>query len=113
MGPGRTGVKGVIRDRAEAESLARAKRADEVGALNRAMEKASLGGKTWAEEEKARLQEQALQEARAGGSRARLAGKGKFGHLREVGVRSFVQAVEQDRNVWVVLHIYDSVRILS
>ena len=57
MGPGRTGVKGVIRDRAEAESLARAKRAEEIRELNRAMEKASLGGKTWAEEEKERLAE--------------------------------------------------------
>ena len=57
MGPGRTGVKGVIRDRAEAESLARAKRANEIKDLNRAMEKASLGGKTWAEEEKERLEE--------------------------------------------------------
>ena len=47
-------MKGVIRDKREAESLARAKRAEEVRELNRAMEKASLGGKTWAEEEKAR-----------------------------------------------------------
>ena len=58
MGPGRTGVKGVIRDRAEAETLARARRADEVAALNRAMEKTSLGGKTWAEEERRRQVEQ-------------------------------------------------------
>ena len=109
MGPGRTGVKGVIRDKREAESLARAKRAEEVRELNRAMEKASLGGKTWAEEEKARRAELARLEGRAEGRGAR---GGRFGHLREVGVRSYVQAVEEDRDVWVVVHIYDPVRAL-
>ena len=59
MGPGRTGVKGVIRDRKEAASLARTKRAQDVESMNRAMEKASLGGLTWAEEEKLRLAEKA------------------------------------------------------
>ncbi|KAI0628246.1 hypothetical protein C8Q77DRAFT_1150657 [Trametes polyzona] len=105
MGPGRTGVKGVIRDRAEAESLARAKRAEEVRELNRAMEKASLGGKTWAEEEKERQAELARLEGAP--SIPKSARGGRFGHLREVGVRSFVQAVEEDRDVWVVVHIYD------
>ncbi|KAI0766891.1 hypothetical protein BD413DRAFT_567914 [Trametes elegans] len=105
MGPGRTGVKGVIRDRAEAESLARAKRAEEVKDLNRAMEKASLGGKTWAEEEKERLAERARLEGDA--SLPKSSRPGTFGHLREVGVRSFVQAVEEDPDVWVVVHIYD------
>ncbi|CDO68181.1 hypothetical protein BN946_scf184938.g33 [Trametes cinnabarina] len=104
MGPGRTGVKGVIRDRAEAESLARAKRAEEIKELNRAMEKASLGGKTWAEEEKERLAE--LRRLESGPSAPKSRG-GRFGHLREVGVRSFVQAVEEDPDVWVVVHIYD------
>ncbi|KAI0351920.1 thioredoxin-like protein [Trametes cingulata] len=104
MGPGRTGVKGVIRDRAEAESLARAKRAEEIKELNRAMEKASLGGKTWAEEEKERLAELARLE---GGPSIPKSRTGRFGHLREVGVRSFVQAVEEDPDVWVVVHIYD------
>ncbi|KAI0666857.1 hypothetical protein C8Q78DRAFT_1057412 [Trametes maxima] len=105
MGPGRTGVKGVIRDRDEAESLARAKRASEVRELNSAMEKASLGGKTWAEEEKVRLAELARLEGAP--NMPKSARGGKFGHLREVGVRSFVQAVEEDRDVWVVVHIYD------
>ena len=110
MGPGRTGVKGVIRDRAEAETLARARRADEVAALNRAMEKTSLGGKTWAEEERQRQVELARQEALAGVGPYKPSARGRFGHLREVGVRSYVQAVEEDRDVWVVVHIYDSVR---
>ncbi|EJF59319.1 hypothetical protein DICSQDRAFT_138633 [Dichomitus squalens LYAD-421 SS1] len=103
MGPGRTGVKGVIRDKREAESLARAKRAEEVRELNRAMEKASLGGKTWAEEEKERL----VALRRLEGPSSRGARSGRYGHLREVGVRSYVQAVEEDRDVWVVVHIYD------
>ena len=107
MGPGRTGVKGVIRDRREAEAAARARRAEEVRDLNRAMEKASLGGKTWAEEEKERRAEAARLE---GSSKSKATKSGRYGHLREVGVRSYVQAVEEDRNVWVVVHIYDPVR---
>ena len=108
MGPGRTGVKGVIRDRREAEAAARARRAEEVREINRAMEKASLGGKTWAEEERERRAAEARAEG-TGTSRGARSG-GRYGHLREVGVRSYVQAVEEDRNVWVVVHIYDPVR---
>ncbi|EIN06299.1 thioredoxin-like protein, partial [Punctularia strigosozonata HHB-11173 SS5] len=34
--------------------------------------------------------------------------KGRFGHLREVGVGGFVPAVEQEeRGTWVVVHLYD------
>ncbi|KAH9926286.1 uncharacterized protein BXZ73DRAFT_78790 [Epithele typhae] len=111
MGPGRTGVKGVIRDRAEAEHRAREQRGDGVRALDKAMEKASLGGKTWAEEEKERRAEQARLEVRAGGHVMGKQKAGRFGHLREVGVRSYVRAVEEeDRTVWVVVHIYDSAR---
>jgi len=104
MGPGRTGVKGVIRDRAEAVALARSKRAQEIHDMNRAMERASLGGKTWAEEERERSAEKARLE---GGSGDRRLHRGRFGFLREVGVSSFVQAVEEDRNTWVLVHIYD------
>ncbi|PCH39515.1 hypothetical protein WOLCODRAFT_141295 [Wolfiporia cocos MD-104 SS10] len=108
MGPGRTGVKGVIRDHAEAAASVRAKRTQEIIALNREMERASLGGKTWAEEERERIAEEEQLEGKASsmvdgrGSR-----RGPFGHLMEVGVRSFVQAVEEDRSMWVVVHIYD------
>ena len=108
MGPGRTGVKGVIRDRREAEAAARARRAEEVREINRAMEKASLGGKTWGEEERERRAAEARAEG-TGTARGARSG-GRYGHLREVGVRSYVQAVEEDRNVWVVVHIYDPVR---
>ncbi len=111
MGPGRTGVKGVIRDKREAEAVARGKRAEEVRELNRAMEKASLGGKTWAEEEKERRAGEARAEGQGQGQGPlKAARNGRYGHLREVGVRSYVQAVEEDRNVWVVVHIYDPVR---
>ncbi|CCM02714.1 uncharacterized protein FIBRA_04820 [Fibroporia radiculosa] len=105
MGPGRTGVKGVLRDHAEAAALARKQRAEEISALNRAMEKASLGGKTWGEEERERLLQAGKVSSLIDGAATH---RGRFGHLMEVGVRSFVQAVEEDRSVWVVVHIYDS-----
>lgn len=111
MGPGRTGVKGVIRDRNEAESTAKSKQRREMEEMNRKMEKASLGGKTFLEEEKERLLEKAILEgsheitfSKGNG------GKAKFGHLREVGLDGFLRSVEQEeRGVWVVIHIYDPV----
>lgn len=110
MGPGRTGVKGVIKDRNEAQTMARTKRAQEIDAVNRAMENASLGGLTWAEEERQRQAEKARAEGRSSSTAAArgMFSKGRFGHLREVGERGFVQAIElEDRNVWIVVHIYD------
>ncbi|KZT66188.1 hypothetical protein DAEQUDRAFT_477184 [Daedalea quercina L-15889] len=103
MGPGRTGVKGVIRDHAEAAALARARRTEELAALNRAMEQASLGGKTWVEEEK----ERERLEGKAGSIVEGRVRAGRFGHLMEVGLRSFDRALDEDRNTWVVVHIYD------
>ena len=45
--------------------------------------------------------------ARLGGYRP-----GRFGHLREVGMNGFVPAIEsEEASVWVVVHIYDSVRL--
>lgn len=123
-GPGRTGVKGVIRDRDEAVALARNQRNRDVEEMNRAMERANLGGKTWAEEEREKRWQDIL-EGNAGLSPEALfamgmsgsgmdkmmgdgAKKGRFGHLREVGMRGYVSAVEdEDRDVWVVVHIYD------
>ncbi|KAI5118989.1 hypothetical protein M0805_009598 [Coniferiporia weirii] len=112
MGPGRTGVKGVIRDRAEAQERARALRAAEIAALNRRMEKASLGGKTFLEEEREREWERAMLEGLStpgtDAVRRGAAKGGRFGHLREVGVKNFVSAVENEaRGVWVVVHLYD------
>ncbi|KAH9837550.1 uncharacterized protein C8Q71DRAFT_548306 [Rhodofomes roseus] len=107
MGPGRTGVKGVIRDHAEAAALARSRRAEEIATLNRAMEKASLGGQTWGEEERERAAERARLEGKAGRVVEGRARAGRFGHLMEVGVRSFDRALDEDRNTWVAVHIYD------
>ena len=115
MGPGRTGVKGVIRDRAEANERARETRAREIKELNQRMEKASLGGKTFLEEERERQIEEALLEGGLlGGNELEgiVPGKGKmrFGHLREVGVKNFVSSVEKEaRDVYVVVHLYDPV----
>ena len=79
-------------------------------ALNKAMERASLGGKTWAEEERERVAEQERLEGKAGSLTEGRARAGRFGHLMEVGVRSFDRALDEDRNTWVVVHIYDPVR---
>ena len=121
MGPGRTGVKGVIRDRDEAALIQLEKKAMEMEETRRKMEAANLGGKTYLEEEweKAVTGEKADQlvmkdlkkiQQRAGFFGTR---KGRFGHLREVGLKSFLPAVEEDKEVWVVLHICDPVRIMS
>jgi len=94
MGPGRTGVKGVIRDRNEAAARERSRKVEELGELAARMERANLGGRTFLEERN----EPGLLEPPE---------QGRFGHLREVGLRGFVPAVEDNQNVWVVVHIYD------
>jgi hypothetical protein len=100
MGPGRTGVKGVIRDRNEAAVRERSRKAEELAELSARMERANLGGKTFLEER----DESFMLEGRQ---------RGRFGHLREVGLSGFVPAVEEDRNVWVVVHIYDPVSAMT
>jgi len=128
MGPGRTGVKGVIRDRNEAMSRERERQRREVDELNTNMEKSNLGGKTYLEEEreKARnpdyegkideliVKERAQMQALKGGKgdKRDMFGRrkeGRFGHLREVGVQGFVDCVDEDKDVWVIVHIYDQV----
>ncbi|KAH9484386.1 Phosducin-like protein 2 [Psilocybe cubensis] len=118
MGPGRTGVKGVIRDRDEAAEIQRDKRLRDAEELRAKMEATNLGGKTFLEEEreKAGRGEKAddlvmrefdrMRERRDVFGQKREA---KFGHLREVGLKGFLSAVEQeDKGVWVVVHLYDS-----
>ena len=112
--PGRTGVKGVIRDRNEAEKSARDKRTAEIKELNKKMEKASLTGMTYLEEKALEHDEedQELEEIRFARvhDKASHGGGGRFGHLREVGLEGFLKAVEQEeRQVWVVLHLYHPV----
>lgn len=106
MGPGRTGVKGVIRDQHEAAALQASRRAREMEEVRRRMERADLGGKTF-------LEEEAEKDALDPEKRTNVLGMpktGRFGHLREVGRGGFVSAVErEDRGVWVVVHLYESV----
>lgn len=109
MGPGRTGVKGVIRDRAEALATERAKKSAEISALNRQMEKASLaaGGRTWDEDEADRRAREGLEPISGTLGGASRSGAKKYGYLREVGAGNYVSAVE-DNNARVIVHIYDS-----
>ncbi|RDB21020.1 Phosducin-like protein [Hypsizygus marmoreus] len=118
MGPGRTGVKGVIRDRNESEKLNREKREREMDVMQKRMEKSHLGGKTFLEEEREKgadekVDEIILREREAAEDRRQdvfgRAREGRFGHLREVGVKGFLPAVEnEDRGVWVIVHLYHS-----
>lgn len=73
MGPGRTGVKGVIRDRNEAAARERSGKAEELAELAARMERANLGGKTFLEERDEPITLEGRQ-------------RGRFGHLREVGL---------------------------
>ncbi|KAH6895007.1 thioredoxin-like protein [Coprinopsis sp. MPI-PUGE-AT-0042] len=117
MGPGRTGVKGVIRDRKEADELERLKKADDAKELRERMEKSSLGGKTYLEEEREKAargekaDELVMREMEKNSEKRDIWGharEGRFGHLREVGLRGFLDAVEkEERNTWVVVHLYD------
>jgi hypothetical protein len=100
MGPGRTGVKGVIRDRNEAAARERSRKAEELVELAARMERANLGGRIFLEERDGPVTPERWQ-------------RGRFGHLREVGLEGFVSAVEEDQNVWVVVHIYDPVRAFT
>ena len=119
MGPGRTGVKGVIRDRHEAQTLQAAKREKEIETLRKRMERGNLGGKTFLEEEREkrahaeRWEEGGVEDDLEWRVRRDVLGRpkeGPFGHLREVGRAGFVAAVErEERGVWVVVHLYESV----
>ncbi|KAJ3737755.1 thioredoxin-like protein [Lentinula guzmanii] len=116
MGPGRTGVKGVIRDRDEAEEINRQKRIHEMDDLRRKMEKGNLGGKTFLEEEREKVgdekvDELVVKEREKENERKDVFGRpreGKFGHLREVDVHNYLSAVEkEERGIWVVVHLYE------
>ncbi|KAF7778528.1 hypothetical protein Agabi119p4_2873 [Agaricus bisporus var. burnettii] len=117
MGPGRTGVKGVIRDRDEAVEMERNKNAKEMENLRNKMAAGNLGGKTYLEEEREKVargedqfDELVLKELEKDLAKRDVFGapRARFGYLREVGVKQFVDAVEREgRGVWVVIHIYD------
>ncbi|KAJ8463143.1 hypothetical protein ONZ45_g17687 [Pleurotus djamor] len=125
MGPGRTGVKGVIKDRDEANEIERNQSQQTAREKADRWERSNLGGKTYLEEQREKvllneiygLEEKVDQLVVDEKSRGRVssdfdlfggAKRGRFGHLREVGVKGFVNAVEkEDRGVWVVVHLYD------
>ncbi|KAF8580270.1 thioredoxin-like protein [Ramaria rubella] len=108
MGLGRTGVKGVIRDRNEAVSLERTKRAQGIKETNRRMEKMALTARTYAEDEETRLREKAKEEGRDDVGKRMFERTGRFGHLRELGEAGFLDAIEGEMDgTWIVLHIYD------
>lgn len=112
-------MKGVIRDRDEAAGKEREKRAREAEEVRMRMERSSLGGMTYLEEERERAArgqnaDQLVQRERENDEKRRdvfgMRREGKFGHLREVGVKGFVGAVEQEqKGVWVVVHLYEPV----
>ncbi|KAG9097146.1 hypothetical protein FS749_006972 [Ceratobasidium sp. UAMH 11750] len=118
MGPGRTGVKGVIRDRAEARTRENARRAQDIAALNAQMEKSAITARTYKEDEEAARKE-ADEEEKGAKERYRRrrwrelkerarGGNAGFGHLREIGVHGFIEAVENEQpQTWIVVHIYE------
>ena len=116
MGPGRTGVKGVIRDRKEMNTIERERQRVKLKETNERMERMNLGGMTYLEEKafdeaKEAEDDNSWEERRKTRMEFR---SGKFGHLREIGVSNFVGAIENEApNVWVVVHLYDRVRSLS
>jgi len=108
LGPGRTGVKGVIRDQHEAATLQAERRAREMEQVRKRIERANLGGKTFLEEEAEKEVLDAEREQRI--DMLGLPKAGRFGHLREVGRGGFVSAVEREgRGGGVVVHLYESV----
>lgn len=133
---GRTGVKGVIRDADEQAQINRSLHATRIDALNRQMEKSALVAPSYLDEEREKakalldngdeldetVDPLVRREMMLGMSRdsldmnvfGRAREEGKFGHLREVGMKGYLGAVEkEERGVWVVVHLYEPVRVLS
>jgi hypothetical protein len=84
------------------------------------MEASNLGGKTFLEEEREKIvQGEKADDLVRGEIEKTQQGKrdmfwkkreGLFGHLREVGLKGFVAAVEkEEKGIWVFVHLYDSV----
>ncbi|GJJ13080.1 hypothetical protein Clacol_007330 [Clathrus columnatus] len=108
-----TGVKSVIRDRKEAVRRDQVARGKRIRDINQRLEKMALVATTYAQDEELQVLEKAaevgLDEREAVIRKQMLEHTGRFGHLREVGPSSFVDAIEGvPKSTWVVLHIYDS-----
>jgi len=130
LGPGRTGVKGVIRDRNEARERDSERKAKENEEVTERLKRMDLSARTYfddAEEEERRLKAMGLEKPKREGDAwksleswkkkrtldfrsGEKRGGGGYGHLREVGASGYVDAVENvPPGVWVVVHIYDAV----
>ena len=76
----------------------------------------ALTARTFAEDEEERLYQIAREEgaSSSGMVEKRLFERtGRSGHLREIGVAGFLNAIEGELDeIWVVLHIYDPVRLV-
>ncbi|KIK31470.1 hypothetical protein CY34DRAFT_19892 [Suillus luteus UH-Slu-Lm8-n1] len=97
MGPGCTGVKGVIRNSHEAAALQASRCAHEMEDAVALTVKAKDADTLNPNRSEKRTNILGLPKS------------GRFGHLREVGWAGFVGAVErEDRGVWVVAHLYES-----
>jgi hypothetical protein len=122
MKPGRTGVKGVLKDQKEHIDLEREKRGRKVREMNERMERMNLGGMTFMEEQAFDDERQREKEEEEGkvsksddwrGTKVELK-TGRFGHLREVGMSNFVSAIEDEEpGVWVIVHLYDQASTYS
>jgi hypothetical protein len=104
-----TGIKGVLNDKKAHTRSTQSKEKEERRGLKERMEKMSIVGNTWKEEEDMRAkekdQEGGIEEWRKGRIEEM---KGRKG-LREVGKEGFVSAVE--REGWVVVLIYEPVSL--
>jgi len=106
-----TGIKGVLNDKKAHTRSTQSKQDEERRELKERMEKMSIVGKTWKEEEdmraKERDQRDGIEEWRRGRIEEMKARKG----LREVGKEGFVSAVEKEG--WVCVLIYEPVSLVS
>jgi hypothetical protein len=106
-----TGIKGVLNDKKAHTRSTQSKEKEERRGLKERMEKMSIVGNTWKEEEDMRAkekdQEGGIEKWRKGRIEEMKARKG----LREVGKEGFVSAVE--REGWVCVLIYEPVSLDS
>jgi len=103
--PGRTGVKGVIRDAREANAIEKERKGREMAERQRGWEEKGRGALSWREEQGS-AEGRRLMRVDGEEKRAEEVGKKRFGHLREVGLEGYIGAVEE-KDTWVVVHIYD------
>lgn len=108
-----TGVKSVIRDRNEAVRRDQERRKKFIRDKNNRLEKIALVTTTYGQDEELRRLEKAAEEGldeREVINKRMFERPTRFGHLREVGPSTFVDAIDGvPKDTWVVLHVYDPV----